>query len=69
MKSPVMVYDGCIYETDVIIKYLIQLTSYNTWTKWQKTWKQRKNRFEEMIQMLFPHSQLEKEIQMANLYW
>ena len=65
MKSPVIAYDGCVYEKDAIINYLRQ---HHTTPKQKDKKLENKEKVEQMIQMLFPHFQLQKEIQMIKLH-
>ena len=56
MKSPVIAYDGCVYEKEAIIKYLTK----NKTTPMQGQGKalKSKEKVQQMIELLVPHYEL-----------
>ena len=60
MRLPVIAYDDCVYEKEAIIKYLRQ---YHTTPKLRNEKLANKEEVEQMINMLFPHDQMQAEIE------
>ena len=65
MKSPVIAYDGCVYEKEAIIEYLTK--NKTTPMQGQERALKSKEKVQQMIEFLVPHYELQMEMKKKSL--